>query len=183
MFDPAQRGLRGCHGTIRCSLRRDLWGNSALRQGVRSLLMVVVFGGMALAAYLGAQHWQQARQVYQREAGIDGCELAQGVCSQPIASTAVTLRITPAEIPLMQTLRLAVDTGTLDAAGVAVAIRGLNMDMGLNRTVLDRREDGLWHGETILPICSQRRMEWEAAVQMDADVPIELPFLFVTTRP
>lgn len=154
-----------------------------MTQGVRSLLMMMVFGGMALLAYLGAQHWQQARQVYQRDPGIAGCELAQGVCSQPVAATAVTLRITPAEIPLMQTLRLIVDTGTLDAARVAVDIRGLNMEMGQNRTVLNRREDGLWIGETILPICSQRRMEWEAAVQLDGDVSIELPFLFATTRP
>ena len=64
-----------------------------------------------------------------------------------------------------------------------VEIRGLNMEMGLNRTQLTPIGEGSWAGETILPVCSQRRMEWEAAVQLDLEQRYELPFLFHTTRP
>jgi len=44
-------------------------------------------------------------------------------------------------------------------------------------------ESGVWTGETILPICSQREMKWEAAVRLDADSRSEIPFLFRTSRP
>lgn len=83
----------------------------------------------------------------------------------------------------MKTLELEVATKGLDVRAATVEIRGLNMDMGLNRTLLSREADGLWRGETILPICSQRRMKWEAAVQLDAGQGLEVPFAFHTTRP
>jgi hypothetical protein len=56
------------------------------------------------------------------------------------------------------------------------------MDMGLNRTLLQGIQDGRWEGETILPICSQRRMQWEAAVRLDGDGRFEVPFVFDTRR-
>ena len=102
---------------------------------------------------------------------------------QPVAGTPVRLAISPDSIPLMQTLSLEFDAGALAPTMVAVDIRGLNMDMGLNRTVLARSDDGRWLGETILPVCSQRRMEWEAAVQIETDRRLEVPFLFSTLRP
>ena len=73
--------------------------------------------------------------------------------------------MTPRDIPLMQPLRIDVRTEGLAARAVTVEIRSLNMDMGLNRTPLVATGNGHWRGETILPICSQRTMEWEAAVR------------------
>jgi hypothetical protein len=83
----------------------------------------------------------------------------------------------------MKTLELTVSTTDLPVRGVSVDIRGLNMDMGLNRTVLERGGDGRWRGETILPVCSQRRMQWEAAVRLETTPPLEVPFAFATLRP
>lgn len=95
----------------------------------------------------------------------------------------MTLAITPSQIPLMQPLRLSVVIAGLTAREIGVEIRGLNMDMGLNRTLLTPVADGRWEGETILPLCSQRRMEWEAAVLLRADQRLEVPFRFHTERP
>jgi hypothetical protein len=91
--------------------------------------------------------------------------------------------ISPGEIPLMKPLKLAVITEGLAPETMVVEIRGLNMEMGLNRTQLTPIAEGGWAGETILPVCSQRRMEWEAALQLDLDRRYEVPFRFHTTRP
>ena len=83
----------------------------------------------------------------------------------------------------MKPLRITADVEGLAVQNVHVEIRGLNMDMGLNRTRLEETAQGHWEGETILPVCSQRRMEWEAAVRLDADRRVEVPFVFHTVRP
>ena len=64
----------------------------------------------------------------------------------------------------MRPLGLTLETEGLAVDRAWIEIRGLNMDMGLNRTQLSRHPEGQWRGETILPICSRRRMDWEAAV-------------------
>jgi hypothetical protein len=83
----------------------------------------------------------------------------------------------------MHTLGLRVSTEGVAIDEVVVEIRGLNMAMGLNRTGLIQAGEGLWSGETILPVCSQRTMQWEAAVQLRGKARHEVPFPFFTTRP
>ena len=146
--------------------------------------LVVLFAcGLALAAYLGAHRWQAAQNTYQRMGPAGGCPLDLGVCRIELDGGSVTFAIDPATIPLMQTLRLDVRIEGLEPDAARVDIRGLNMEMGLNRTLLKRVEDGRWQGETILPICSQRHMLWEAAVQLEGARRLELPFTFETVRP
>jgi len=151
--------------------------------GARNLLIA---GGMllvALAAYTAARHWQAGSAVYHRVAADAGCDLRGGPCRREVAGGAVVFAITPADIPLMRPLTMRVEVEDLPVSGVVVEVRGLNMDMGLNRTRLQQLESGVWTGETILPICSQREMKWEAAVRLDADSRSEIPFLFRTSRP
>lgn len=154
-----------------------------MNPAIRGLLTLAVFAALAGAGFFGARYWQNQQAVYQRMDGPADCFLQDGPCAQPVAGTPVRLAISPDSIPLMQTLSLEFDAGALAPTMVAVDIRGLNMDMGLNRTVLARSDDGRWLGETILPVCSQRRMEWEAAVQIETDRRFEVPFLFSTLRP
>ncbi|MCB1774030.1 MAG: hypothetical protein KDI88_10465 [Gammaproteobacteria bacterium] len=153
--------------------------NAAAKNG---LVIVLVLASGALAFY-GARTWQLQRDHYAVPALAGGCPLANGSCRQPLAEGAVTLEIDPAAIPLMQTLTLTVRAEGLNVDAVSVDIRGLNMDMGLNRTRLRHLGGGRWQGETILPVCSQRRMEWEARVQVDGAQRIAVPFLFFTERP
>lgn len=154
---------------------------------MRSLLggmaAVVLLAGLGGLAFMGARYLQALPSSYQRLEGPTDCDLRDGPCVQPVHSGRLSLSIAPAEIPLMETLVLEVGTHGLPADAVMVEIRGLNMDMGLNRTALHRTGDQVWRGETILPVCSQRRMDWEAAVQVDAGQRFEVPFLFATTRP
>jgi hypothetical protein len=151
----------------------------ALR-GAATVALFVILAGLG---YVAAQYWQGRQAIFERVAGPDDCDLRAGPCVHRVNSGRVSLSITPSSIPLMQTLTLEVTTTQLEASAVVVDIRGLNMDMGLNRTALSLSEDGVWQGETILPICSQRQMEWEAAIQLTAGSRVEVPFPFVTLRP
>ena len=154
-----------------------------MHAAVRSALALVLFGGLAGLGYYSAQAWQARQATYERLDVVADCDLRAGPCVVPLRGGELALSISPHSIPLMRTLQLGVNTIGLDASGVAVEIRGLNMDMGLNRTVLVSDGDGGWRGETILPVCSQRRMAWEAAVQVDAGERVEVPFPFATVRP
>ena len=155
-----------------------------MNEKARGALTLLGFALIAAAAFQGARIWQSARATPVRVEPTAGCDLRAGPCRQALAGGSVTFSISPGEIPLMKPLKLAVITEGLAPEGVVVEIRGLNMEMGLNRTQLTPIGGGSWWaGETILPVCSQRQMEWEAAVQLDLDRRYEVPFLFRTTRP
>ena len=143
---------------------------------VLGLLLLVALG------YGGARYWQASGDSFSRLELSADCDLRAGPCRHARSGGVITFAVEPRSIPLMQPLRLEVTTDGLDADEVLVEIRGLNMDMGLNRTRLQRNADGRWHGETILPICSQRRMHWEAAVRLKGSERLEIPFPFSTER-
>jgi len=149
-------------------------------QGTLTLLAFVL---VALTAFFAARHWQASQDSWTRVQIEAGCDLHQGACRHTLGGGAVVFSISPAEIPLMKPLRLQLVAEGVELDAVTVEIRGLNMDMGLNRTRLEHLGGARWAGETILPVCSQRTMEWEAAVLVEAGGRFELPFRFSTTRP
>jgi hypothetical protein len=149
----------------------------------RQSLVVALVVAAGLAAFFGTRAWQDHRNDFIVPPQAVGCQLLDGRCRQHLAQGAVVLEVDPPDIPLMQSLTLNVHAENLAAEAVTVDIRGLNMDMGLNRTRLRQADNGRWQGETILPVCSQRRMEWEAQVQISGAQRIAVPFLFFTERP
>lgn len=90
--------------------------------------------------------------------------------------------ISPDNIPLMQRLTLTVEVEGLAFNEAWVEIRGIDMDMGQNRTRLRNVDRATWVGETILPICSRRHMRWEAVIRFGEELNIEIPFRFATQR-
>ncbi|MDJ0740286.1 MAG: hypothetical protein QNJ91_11245 [Gammaproteobacteria bacterium] len=141
--------------------------------------MLVLAGG----AFVGARYWQAPPAEYRRLMADPACDLRAGPCSVTADGTVISLAVTPRAIPLMRTLQLQVTVAGMPVDGVVVEVRGRNMDMGLNRTRLAATAAGTWRGETILPVCSQRRMEWEAAVRVAGAEWLEAPFRFHTERP
>jgi len=158
-------------------------GVRIVSEGMKGFLTVLAFVSLAAGGFLLARFWQAEAPAFERVAPTGDCDLRNGPCIQAIGEGRVSFAIEPNEIPLMQTLRLRVGVEGLAPQAVEVDIRGLNMDMGLNRTRLQPSAGSNWEGETILPICSQRRMEWEAAVRLQADRALEIPFRFFTNRP
>ena len=154
-----------------------------MNQWLRRILLLSGFVAIAAVAFLGARYWQSVQAQYTRIAPLAGCDLRTGPCRVALAGGSLTFAIVPQDIPLMQPLRLIVSTEGLGVRRAVVEVRGRDMNMGLNRSVLEPTADGRWEGETILPVCSQTRMEWEAAVRLDAGERYEVPFVFDTTRP
>lgn len=152
-------------------------------ESLKAALTLTALLLLAVGGFFVARHWQAAAPAYERISPVQPCDLRAGPCSEQVSDGRVSLEISPNGIPLMQTLTLTAQTVGLEPDGVEVVIRGLNMDMGLNRTRLEPVGDGRWTGETILPICSQRRMEWEAVVRLGPDPGVEIPFAFFTNRP
>lgn len=149
-------------------------------KGVAILVGAIV---LSAAAYFGARYWQSTQAQFTRIKPQHLCDLRAGPCREPVPGGAVVFAISPESIPLMQTLHLIVNVQDLQTESVVVDIRGLNMDMGINRTVLKKSQDDMWEGETLLPVCSQKRMEWEAAILLEANQRLEVPFPFDTVRP
>lgn len=145
------------------------------------LLMLLGCAALVVAVCPALQTWWLQQHGYDR-VPIAGCELQKGPCRHVLEGSPVVFSIVPQTIPLMQPLRLRVEANGLAPDGIEVEMRGLNMDMGLNRTRLARSGGGSWEGQTVLPICSQRRMRWEAAVRIDSSRRMELVFPFTTSR-
>jgi hypothetical protein len=43
------------------------------------------------------------------------------------------------------------------------------MDMGVNRYRLKRRKDQVWVADVVLPVCTERRNDWHASLDMPLD--------------
>ena len=144
-----------------------------------ALLVLLGVGGYWLAR-LGPELFPDTRRL----APDPACDLRSGGCTRTLPDGGVlTLRITPEELPLMQPLQLVVELDGREAAGVQVDISGINMDMGINRTRLEPDGEGRWTGSTLLPVCTQQVMRWEAAVWLEDGTEIlSVPHRFETRR-
>lgn len=72
----------------------------------------------------------------------------------------------------------------------AAAVRGVeahfamvDMDMGLTRFALTPLPDGSWHGQALLPVCSNGRSDWQLRLRVQtAEGRYEAGFPFQTER-
>jgi hypothetical protein len=112
------------------------------------------------------------------------CDLRAGPCVSRVPDGgAIGLGIEPRQIPLLQPLGFRVRLQGLKAQAVTAEITGVNMDMGYNRLELERQDDGSFLGEGVLPVCTQRKMIWQALVVVVGDHGrIAAPFHFNTIR-
>lgn len=101
-----------------------------------------------------------------------GCDLHQGACRAAAAGdaagdAAITLRIAPLSIPLLDELQLEVRLEGVEARRVEVQFRGIDVDTGRLRYPLQAAGRDVFQGPAWLSVCSQRRMTWEALVVAD----------------
>lgn len=151
---------------------------------MRTLIWAIVFALLAAAGYFSARQYAAGEPVAV-EIPVDRCDPGQQACDVDLPDGGrVSLSITPRPIPLMQPLQVNVRVEGSKLLPMRLDITGLNMEMGLNRTVLVGPSDGSWQGETILPICSQRRMHWQAALLLgEGGQRVRLLLRFHTLRP
>lgn len=157
---------------------------AAKRGDMQSIRLGILFLILALIGFFLAREWHNLfPEGIELQARSD-CDLAVEACTvQTPDGGHITLAISPNPIPLMQPLTVHVN-GEGGLRPLHLDITGLNMEMGLNRTELSEVSAGIWQGETILPVCSQRRMHWEAALLLtDGVEQYRLAYSFHTLRP
>lgn len=119
------------------------------------------------------------------------CDLRQGACTARFVAGAsgggrVQLSIQPAEIPLVEPLRVRVRLIDMDRPRrVEIDFSGVDMNMGFNRVLLaPTGRAGSYVGTAMLPLCVRQRMQWEARVLLfEADRARAAAFRFETRRP
>ncbi len=135
--------------------------------GRRSLLFGLVLAALLGAlAYLLGLSWPRlfAPPVFTATAG-DGCNLRAGACAASFDQTRVIrLDIEPRNLPPSVPLRVQVHASGFDTDTVSIEFSGVDMNMGLVRSELAVRGNGLFVGDTILPVCVRRHMTWRATV-------------------
>jgi hypothetical protein len=131
---------------------------------MRSFVITVVLVALAVAGYIGARYWQSPPTAQLLNDGA-ACDLTEGDCKHAMPDGgSVVLRMSPRPVPLMHPVRISVQALDTTLLPAYLEITGLNMNMGLTRVPLQQGADGAWIGETIVPVCSRRHMQWQAAL-------------------
>ena len=156
--------------------KKNSWSN------LISVVAFLVFASGMLASYFYNKYILS-------EVGTEA--IAEGLCdlrTAPCVSVfpngnKVSFSINPKTIPILQPLTLSVETEGFEASSVRVDFIGLNMDMGINRSVLKAKNKTHYEGEFIIPICVNSRMEWEARVKLlTKEGQLVVPYRFYTTK-
>ena len=155
-----------------------------VRALVKAATVLVALTVLAGGAYWTTSEWHRLFPNLQRLPPDPDCDLRKGACARALpGGGSVRLKVSPEGIPLMTPLSLEVAIDGIEVDGIQVDIRGLNMEMGVNRTRLDQVSRQLWRGGTLLPMCSLQTMRWEAAVWLESGgAVLAVPYHFATRR-
>lgn len=112
------------------------------------------------------------------------CDLNQGPCAAQLPGGGrLEFAVEPRPVPVLRPLRLQVRATGFKAGSVEVDFAGVDMKMAFNRPRLEPVEDGLFTGQTSLPVCVRDKMDWQATVLVESDGRrIAVPFRFETKR-
>jgi len=110
------------------------------------------------------------------------CDLRTAACSSLLIDGGeVRFEITPKTLPVLQPLSLTVSTKDIETTTVTVNFVGINMDMGINKTVLSKSSRNTFIGITQIPACMHAKMYWAANVVLQTPRgKINVPFHFYT---
>jgi hypothetical protein len=113
------------------------------------------------------------------------CDLRSAPCISSIGDEIrIGFSIEPRDIPVVKPLHFKVQIEGLVADKVEVDFAGVDMNMGFNRVRLTPRQQGIFEGEGMLPVCVRDAMEWEAKVLITTQAGIvSAPYRFITLRP
>jgi hypothetical protein len=144
-------------------------------------LVVAVMAALGAALY----GWQARDGTPARVVAPEpGCDLGAGPCAAVLPDgRRLELAVTPRSLPLMEPLTFSLTVPGPVPGEPTLTVTGVNMDMGVQRASLEPAGEGAYQGRVVLPVCSSRRMEWQARVDLPADGgPLAVPFRFETLR-
>ena len=114
------------------------------------------------------------------------CNLRQAPCvAHFMGDETVSLEMTPKSIPLLKPLQLIAtlrNNSYPNPVSIDVQFEGINMEMPFIWSTL-KQSGQQYRGKAILPVCTQKRMEWEARVSIHTPKGIKLAvFPFYTIK-
>lgn len=135
------------------------------------------------AAALGA--WQLYRLIdpaISVQAATGDCDLQAGACRVDLGGGAsLALELAPRPIKPLVPIQVLARIQGLQPDSVALDLVGLDMYMGFNRPTLAHSQGGDYAGRLVLPVCSNRRMRWQARLLIEHQGRlISAPFEFST---
>jgi len=153
--------------------------NNILMWGIAGVLVMAIAGAVSYKLKLS-----QSGQVIARAELDPGCDLHKNACKVTLPGGGqVTLSIEPRPIPVIEQLAIEVTTESIDARAITIDFSGVDMNMGINRFALKRKQPGSYMGGGILPVCVRSRMDWEAQVLVQTDEGVLVaPFRFETVN-
>jgi hypothetical protein len=112
------------------------------------------------------------------------CDLHQRPCAALLPGGGrLEFSLEPRPIPVLKPLRLEVRATGVKADSMEVDFAGVDMKMAFNRPRLKPGKEGLFTGQTSLPVCVRDKMSWQATVLVESDgKQIAVPFRFETNR-
>ncbi|NOR51144.1 MAG: hypothetical protein GQ470_00855 [Gammaproteobacteria bacterium] len=140
---------------------------------------------ISVAALLGyMQFFQQSQEIIERAASNPECQKTEFPCLVKLKSGgSVQLNILPQPVEVMKPLDVRIELNQIKARRVLVQFNGVGMNMGINRYIFNREQDGSYHATVTLPICIRNRMDWEAEIILEvAQGIIVVPYNFETIK-
>ena len=112
------------------------------------------------------------------------CDLNYTQCHSVIKNKGdITFSITPRPIPLVSNLSLTIKTNIKNILQVMIDFKGIDMDMGPNKVVLQQNKNGEFYGSGMLPVCIRRSMNWQALVYVKTSDGLYMaPYIFETFK-
>lgn len=112
------------------------------------------------------------------------CDLRQGKCLSKLPDGGtVSLSITPNTLPILHPLALSVEIDGVKVSAIEVDFIGIGMDMGYNRSKLNKVDAHHFKGKAVIPVCVRSKMEWEARVLLQTEKDLVMaPFRFYTLK-
>jgi len=135
------------------------------------LQVLILVTGIALAAlsWYGFSHWLRSDGDVTWYPPSDTCDLHTETCSTKLGDKgSLTLAVdADGRIESLEILPLTVTTQGMDVSAAEVDFIGRNMDMGINRFPLSATQNGDFHGQGQLSVCTLSVMPWRARVIVD----------------
>lgn len=145
------------------------------------LIDVIGIGLIALVAVVGYKLSPMLLPKADATAQPDpGCDLQRAPCRASLpGGGSLQLSLTPRPIPMVKPMQVEVAVEGAKPAKVEVDFAGVDMNMGLNRPLLQRQADGRFVGQATLPVCVTGTMAWQATVFLETDRErVAIPFRF-----
>lgn len=112
------------------------------------------------------------------------CDLQRDGCSVALPNGGqVELAMATRPIPMVKPFRVEVKVTGAEPELVEVDFAGIDMNMGLNRPMLQKQADGVYAAEATLPVCITGLMDWQVTVLLEiGSQHIAIPYRFSSGR-